>query len=148
MECGELNHVPRFPDASVGQSWEKHDMAIVLIVEDEIFIREIATVYIEESGHETHCAANLAEAHSIMRSPQHFDVLFTDIRLNSDIHGGYEVALEAVKNRPNMRVIYTSGTRLDPAMSAMLVENAHFLQKPYSQHQLHESIETILAMTS
>ena len=53
-------------------------MAVILIVEDEIFTREIAELMIQDWGHQTFSASDVAEALVVLRSPQHIDLLFTD----------------------------------------------------------------------
>ncbi len=57
-------------------------MAVILIVEDDVFIREIAEMMIQDWGHDTLSAGDVDEALSVLRSAQHIDALFTDIYLN------------------------------------------------------------------
>jgi DNA-binding NtrC family response regulator len=121
-------------------------MAVILVVEDEIFTCDIAGAFIEDFGHEAHCANDVNTAHTIIRSTQHFDVLFTDIRLQDAIDGGYLVAWEAVKHRPAIKVLYTSGSNLNDEMKNNFVDEAHFLQKPYSVEQLGASLARLLAL--
>ncbi len=59
--------------------------------------------------------------------------------------GGYELAHEAIERRPNLRVLYTTGKRIDDETKALFVAGAHFLQKPYTQRQLQKSVEDLLA---
>ena len=54
-------------------------MAVMLIVEDDVFIGEIAELLIQDWGHRTLSASDVDEALSLLRSPQHIDALFTDI---------------------------------------------------------------------
>ena len=56
-------------------------MAVILIVEDDVFIREIAEMMIQDWGHQTLAASDVDEALTFLRSPQHIDALFTDIYL-------------------------------------------------------------------
>ena len=56
-------------------------MAIILIVEDDMFIHALAEVMIQDWGHETLSASDVDEALVFLRSPQHIDALFTDIYL-------------------------------------------------------------------
>jgi CheY-like chemotaxis protein len=55
-------------------------MAVVLLVEDDFFIRELAEETIQEFGHHTHSASNMDEALFFLRSGQHIDALVADIR--------------------------------------------------------------------
>jgi hypothetical protein len=42
-------------------------------------------------------------------------------------------------------VLYTTGNTINDKMKMMFVEGAHFLQKPYTQIQLQNSVEALLA---
>lgn len=123
-------------------------MAVILIVEDEIFIRENAEWVLEELGHNTFSASDVDEAILHLESSQNIDALFVDIRLNTAAHGGYEIANHAIKSQPNLRVLYTSGTLFSGDMKTYFVEGGRFLQKPYTEIQLQNSIEGLLAASS
>jgi CheY-like chemotaxis protein len=120
-------------------------MAVILIVEDDMFLRDDAEMMIQDWGHDTLSASDVDEALSLLRSPQQIDALFTDIYLKKAVHGGYELAHQAIKLRLNLRVLYTTGNTINDKMKALFVEGAHFLQKPYTQHQLQNSVEKLLA---
>lgn len=120
-------------------------MAVILIVEDDVFIREVAEMMIEGWGHQTLTASDVDEALAILRSPQHIDALFTDIYLKTAILGGCEVAIQAIALRPGLRVLYTTGNTITDKMKALLVEGTHFLHKPYTENQLEQSVKTMFA---
>ena len=120
-------------------------MAVILIVEDDVFIRLNAESMIGEWGHKTLSASDVDGALSVLRSPQQIDALFTDIYLKTAVLGGYELAHQAIKLRPKLRVLYTTGNSLTDKLKALFVEGAHFLGKPYSQHQLQNSVEELFA---
>ena len=120
-------------------------IATILIVEDDVFIREIAMLMIDDLGHKTLPACNMDEAFSVLGFPEPIDALFTDIRLNTVALGGFELANQAIKLRPQLRVLYTTGSSLTDEMTALFVRGAHYLQKPYTQNQLQNSVEEMLA---
>ena len=120
-------------------------MAVILVVEDDMFIREIAVMMIEDWGHRTLSASDVDGALSLLRSPQHIDALFTDIYLKAAVHGGCELAVQAIALRPKLRVLYTTGNSVTEKMKALLIEDTHFLSKPYTQHQLQNSVTEMLA---
>ncbi|MGD0864170.1 MAG: response regulator [Rhizomicrobium sp.] len=120
-------------------------MAVILIVEDDVFIRETAALVIQDWGHLILSAGDVKEALSILRSSQHIDALFTDIYLKKNVVGGCDLAREATKLRPELRVLYTTGNFITDAMKALFVEGAHCLRKPYADDQLQASIEGMLA---
>jgi CheY-like chemotaxis protein len=120
-------------------------MAMILVVEDDSFIREVAESMILYWGHEVLSASDVDEALSILRSHQYIDALFTDIYLKTRVLGGCELAYQAIELRPKLRVLYTTGNSITDKMKALLVEGAYFLRKPYTQHQLQDSVEGMLA---
>ena len=120
-------------------------MAVILIVEDDVFIREIAVMTIEDWGHETLSASDVDEALVFLRSAKSIDLLFTDIYLQMVVHGGCELAHQAVKLRPELRVLYTTGNFVTDKMKSLLIDETHFLRKPYTPHQLQMSVDDLLA---
>ena len=56
-------------------------MAVVLIVEDDLFLGELTEMTVQEIGFETLSASNVADALSLIYSGQNIDLLFTDINL-------------------------------------------------------------------
>ena len=120
-------------------------MAVILIVEDDVFIRDDAELMIREWDHRVLLASDVEEALSLLRSPQDIDALFTDIYLKKAVLGGYDVANQAIKLRPALRVLYTTGYSVSDQMKALSVEGSHLLQKPYTQQQLQTSLEELLA---
>jgi CheY-like chemotaxis protein len=120
-------------------------MAVILVVEDDVFIREIAEMMVQDLGHHTLSADDVDEALSILRDPQHIDALFTDIYLKAAVVGGCELANQAIKLRPNLRVLYTTGNAVTDAMKVLFVEGTHLLRKPYTEPQLRVAVEELLA---
>ena len=120
-------------------------MAVILVVEDEVFIREMAVLMIGDWGHEMLTASNVPEAFVHLRSQNHIDALFTDVNLKTEIHGGCDIARLATLLRPGIRVLYTTATREPEKMQARFAAGTHFLPKPYSEDQLRSSVENLLA---
>ncbi|MEI9888247.1 MAG: response regulator [Rhizomicrobium sp.] len=120
-------------------------MAVILIVEDEVFTREIAEMMIQDWGHQTLSASDVDEALAYLRSPQHIDGLFTDVYLKKAVLGGCDLASMAVKLRPGLRVLYTTGNFVTETMKALFVNGKHYLGKPYTEQQLHGSVDEMLA---
>jgi DNA-binding NtrC family response regulator len=120
-------------------------VAVILIVEDDVFIREMAELLIQDWGHQTLSASDVDEALALLRSPRHIDALFTDIYLKTAVLGGCDLAREAIKLRPELRVLYTTGNSVTNKMKALFAEGTHFLAKPYTLIQLRGSVEDVLA---
>ena len=120
-------------------------MSVILIVEDEVFIREIAVMLVEDWGDTVLSASDVEAALVLLRSPQPIDVLFTDIYLKTAVFGGCDLAREAIRIRPNLRVLYTTGNSATDKLRALFVDGSHFIGKPYTSHQLQGSVEALLA---
>jgi DNA-binding NtrC family response regulator len=119
-------------------------MAVILIVEDEMFIRDAAGWMIEDLGHNPLLAADLAGALELISTHGPIDGLFVDLRLRDLIFGGFDVANQAVRIQPGLPVLYTSGRALTGEMTSLMVEGGQFLQKPYSAAQLELSVANLL----
>ena len=120
-------------------------MTIVLIVEDDAFIREAAEMMIQDWGYGTLSAGSADEALSVLLSAQVVDALFTDIRLQTVVLGGCELARQAIDLRPEMRVLYTTGNYVGETLRRQFVEGAQCLRKPYMAQQLQQSLKELLA---
>jgi CheY-like chemotaxis protein len=120
-------------------------MAVILIVEDDLFIRDDAEAMIQAWNHHTLLASDVDEALSLLRSSQHIDALFTDIYLKKAVLGGCELAPQAMMLWPKLRVLYATGNSINDNMKPLFVEGAHFIPKPYTQQQLQTAVEELLA---
>jgi DNA-binding NtrC family response regulator len=112
------------------------DMAAILIVEDEAQVRVLSESYLQNQGHATLSAANIDEALAVLQASKEVDLLFTDIGLQGDIQAGLTLAQKATAQRPELRVLYTTGLAVTDGMKALFVENSGFLPKPYTIDQL------------
>jgi CheY-like chemotaxis protein len=124
---------------------ERVVMAVILVVEDDVFIRQVAEMMIQDWGHDVLSASDGDEALIFLRSAQHIDALFTDIYLKQSVLGGCELAHQAIKLRPKLRVLYTTGNFVTDKMKALFVGGMQCLRKPYTQHQLEDCVATLLA---
>jgi DNA-binding NtrC family response regulator len=120
-------------------------MAMILIVEDDAFIRELAEMTIHDLDYEFVSATDVDEALVILRSDRRIDALFTDIYLKKRIHGGCEIADVTAVLRPECRILYTTGNTMSAEMFASFTKGSEFLPKPYTTTQLEVSIRHLLA---
>ena len=122
-------------------------MATVLIVEDEDQVRVLAESYLREQGHQTVSAATAEEALAVFEVVERIDVLFTDINLRGEVHGGLDVAKRARERQPDLPVLYTTGQAVTDGMRAMMVENSAVLEKPYTVDQLQTALSVHFRIT-
>jgi CheY-like chemotaxis protein len=133
-----------FKAEGVGRMKSKHAKSTtVLVVEDEPTVRALAESMIEALGYMVLSAANAREAIALLEQDEPIDILFTDINLpdGPDAIDGLELARKAVELRPSLRVIYTTGHGQTDGMTALFVEDATFLPKPYTVKRLTEAVQ-------
>lgn len=95
---------------------------MVLLVDDDEDILELATEILETLGYDVVSARTGLEALAILRDNSRISILFTDIQMPG--MGGEELAGIAAASWPDLRVIFASGSTRPSA-------DAAFLQKPY-----------------
>jgi DNA-binding NtrC family response regulator len=119
-------------------------MAAILVVEDDIFMLQSLEWVFEDMGHSALPASDLAGALAHLVAVQPIHALFVDIRLDALAFGGFDVADQAIGLRPDLPVLYTSGSPLTKDMAGRFVPGARFLQKPYAPARLEALITEIL----
>ena len=101
---------------------------VILIVEDDPFLRMLTVEFVNEAGFDTVEACDADQAIAILESNSKITVLFTDINMPGRIDG-LKLA-RVVNNRwPVIAILIASGHVL--LQQADLPPNGHFLQKPY-----------------
>ena len=121
-----------------------HAARIVLVVEDDARVREMTVSSLRELGYTVIHADGATSA--LIKLDAHPDttLLFTDIVM-PDINGR-QLAAEALRRRPDLRVLYTTGfTRNAIVHSGKLDAGLHFLAKPFTLVQLDSKMTEVLA---
>ena len=111
----------------------------VLLVEDELLVREMAAEDLAEAGFEVTPASNGDEALAILREGAGFDLLFTDIRMPGAIDG-WELARQAREMISGLRVIYATG--LGDAGDG-LGQGECYVRKPYNLKDLRQALDSL-----
>src|SRR5207237_7117963 len=116
----------------------------ILVVEDDRLVREYVLAQLQNLGYSVIAAANGAEALALTDQGARPDLLFTDVIIPGGMNGR-EVADEAVRRWPSLKVLFTSGYtesaivhhgRLDPGVL--------LLAKPYRKTDLARMIRKAL----
>ena len=82
--------------------------ATILVVEDDPDVREMIVGILSDLGYQTLVAANGPEALAILNRDRSVDLLFTDIVMPAGM-SGTELAREASRLRPDLKVLLSSG---------------------------------------
>lgn len=104
----------------------------ILLVDDDLNIRESITETLRRYKHDVTPAGSLAEArHFLSTSRQPFELVITDIRLTDGT--GLQLAHEIIANlSPPPRIILITGFLDDPQITSLLVNGqAEVLLKPF-----------------
>jgi CheY-like chemotaxis protein len=116
----------------------------ILLVEDDAQVRLLATASLRERGYTVIEATNGAEAVAVLDGDDNIDLVLTDVVMPGAMTGK-EVAEHALKVRPNVKVLFTSGYADASVMrNGMVKAGARFLSKPYRGGQLAATVRALL----
>lgn len=113
----------------------------ILLVEDEMLIRELAVEDLTEAGFDVVWASSGDEALALLDSDTDFDFLFTDIRMPGEVDGR-ELAVRARAIVPGLPVLYATG--YDDAIGT-LAEDERCVGKPYALEEVLQSLASLRA---
>jgi CheY-like chemotaxis protein len=134
----------RTPETTAPRAVGKRGAETVLLVEDDNFLRELATEVLEMNGYRLLVAANPDEALALVRShagPIH--ILVTDVEMPGMT--GVELAAKVKELTRNVRLLLMSGyTSKALGDRGVLDANVAFLQKPFSNRDLLEKVREVL----
>jgi signal transduction histidine kinase/CheY-like chemotaxis protein len=112
----------------------------ILVVEDDALVRNYVTAQLESLGYRTLEAANGADALAVVDSEVGFELLFTDVIMPGALNGR-ALAEEAVRRRPSLKVLFTSGyTEKAILANGCLPAGVLLLPKPYRKAALARMI--------
>jgi nitrogen-specific signal transduction histidine kinase len=116
----------------------------ILLVEDDALVRQYVVTQISRFGYHTLAAGNAAEALAIIDAGERVDLLFTDVMLPGGMNGR-QLATDAAKRRPGLKVLYTSGYTENALIHhGRLDAGVLLLPKPYLSSDLARMIRTAL----
>ncbi len=113
----------------------------ILVVEDDCDFREMIKLILFDAGYRILEAASEPDAISMWnKNPFQIDLLITDVCIPYR-STGVELARKLRAQKPDLRVIYTSGFGIELLQSEMIVaQDFYFLPKPFAPVQLLETI--------
>ena len=122
-------------------------MATILVVDDEIGIRELLSEILGDEGHAVLLAENASQARTL-RDQEQPDLVLLDIWM-PDTDGVTLLKEWSVKGLLTMPVIMMSGhATIDTAVEATRIGAFSFLEKPITMQKLLKAVEQGLARNS
>lgn len=116
---------------------------VILIIDDEELIRDIASDILLECGYEILTAENGQEGIDVFTQHQH-QITLVLLDLVMPIMSGRETFYALRKIAPNVKILLSSGFRHDKRVAEVLAAGADgFIQKPYSLYKLTSEIKQL-----
>jgi PAS domain S-box-containing protein len=143
-------YLPRALDGDVSEAdtinagMPTGEQEIILVVEDNAGIRDLAVRHLASLGYCTISAADGVSALAIIKSGAPIDLLFTDVVMPGGLDGR-ALAAEARQLLPGLKVLFTSGFTAAAASAAIEDEfGSNLLSKPYRKSDLARRVRTML----
>ena len=114
----------------------------ILVVEDDDMVRSYVENELKALGYRVIVTSNGPAALEVLRGSEQIDLLFTDVVMPGGLFGP-QLAEEASRLRPGLKVLFTSGYSEHPVASADRPD-ARILNKPFRRHDLALMLRTVL----
>ncbi|MCP4125716.1 MAG: response regulator, partial [Gammaproteobacteria bacterium] len=127
------------PQEILPRGWE-----VILAVDDERELLELAKTSLEALGYQVVTANNGQQALEQLTNKPDIDLLFSDVVMPGGMNG-YELAEQATTKRPELKILLTSGyTGKALSGSDQTQYSNNLLSKPYCQAELARRLRALL----
>ena len=124
--------------------WSASGHETILVVEDDEDVLMVAAESLRELGYQIVTAANAAQALDLLRGDQPVDLLFSDVIMPGGMNGA-QLAVEARRIRPTLKVLLTSGyTAAALSREHGLPDNLNVVEKPYQREELAKKLRLVI----
>ena len=120
-------------------TFAKAHVPLVLVVEDEIFLRYVTAEYLEDCGFSVLQAANADEAVGLLQRNRDVGAVFSDIQMPGSMNG-LGLAHWISETLPGVKVLLTSGQLLPAAAQEWTL-----LAKPYDMAEVERRLREMTA---
>jgi PAS domain S-box-containing protein len=129
---------------AVAESRNVRGRECILVAEDDPFVRAYAVDCLADLGYRVVSAADGHEALAKLRDHPEVQVLFTDVVMPGGL-SGFDLAEKARKERPDIKLLFTSGYALDTLVARGKADPSWtMLNKPYRKQDLAERLRDML----
>ena len=133
---------PTASEAHTGSPWTGGEK--ILVVEDNDELRDYASEVLEGLGYRVIRASNGVAALEILNGKTEIDLLLTDVVMPGGVNGK-QLADEAARQRPGLRVLYMTGyTRNAIIHQGRLDLGINIINKPFSFEDLASKVRQVL----
>jgi CheY-like chemotaxis protein len=144
--CGTIFEIylPRVKDApSPLKRPSPRGSETILLVDDEEGVRKLVAAILSGNGYEVIEAANGVAALAVYDKNQHkIDMVLTDIVMPQ--MNGFELGKQLIGKAPELRILYMSGYRDNPAGGPSGETPRSFLHKPFTPDVLLAKVREVL----
>ncbi len=120
-------------------------LPVILVVEDEVFIRFDVADMLRENGFEVIEACDAKQAVDALKSGARIDLVFSDVHMPGPMNG-LGLANHVLENHPGLPVILTSGAMLTLETAALPPVVISFEPKPYDPQTVIARISGALGL--
>jgi nitrogen-specific signal transduction histidine kinase/CheY-like chemotaxis protein len=116
----------------------------ILLVEDELQLRNVAKLILSGLGYQVIAVESAAAARKIVETGAAVDLLFSDV-VTPGAMNGRELARWALLKHPGLKVLLTTGFSEDEVSELSVdVVRFHLLPKPYTRKELAAAVRAVL----
>jgi PAS domain S-box-containing protein len=133
------------PEVKAAPSSVRGGSETILVVEDEVAVRELVCNVLGSHGYKILQADTGVKALELWQNNKpKIDLLLTDLVMPDHLNGR-ELAEKLRAERPRLKVIFTSGYSADVVGKDLVLQRGlHYLQKPYDPQKLAITVRTCL----
>lgn len=121
-------------------------MARILVIDDEIYIRQLLTEILEKSGYEV-VSAPEGRTGLKLYAQKPFDVVITDMVMPE--YSGINTINDLVRNHPEAKIIAISGGgEIEPERYLSIAEiigAQYIIYKPFKKEEILKAVEGLLS---
>jgi PAS domain S-box-containing protein len=118
---------------------------LVLVVEDNPSVRDVAADMIDEMGFDVITASNGHEGLKAITEREDIDLVLSDVIMAGGMNGP-ELATKALKIRPNLRILFMSGYAPGSVRQMQdMPDTIELVNKPFTRNDLTEKVLRALA---
>jgi len=120
----------------------------ILVVDDELGMRELLEIVLENAGYKVRLAENAEEAHAVLEA-ESFDCVLTDLYMGSDKHAGMKLLSWLQEHAPGTpAIMMTAHGSVEVAIEAMKTGAADYIQKPFKNDEIRLRVAKAITQQS